>query len=226
MNLSEYTQKFYHNTELCNEIMYLCLDININIKSLYLLCACETDVTIVDHYLKLYIDEINIKNLFQFVCKHNNNLKIIEYLCKNYYVEIDYLNDLGENCLLLACWKNPNVEIIKFLINSVENQNVINKIIYVFDKYEYNLITGSLFNYDEIFIFLIEEVRYNMCENFVMKISLSFWYRYKLSTKNKTIKKDYFLYDLNNFYIYITNDFFNHSDSIKIHKKLSFLKNF
>lgn len=181
---------------------------------------------------KIYVEEklndsINLN--FLYCCKYENVLVIKDFI--NFYknlVNINYIDQQGDNCFVVAC-ENNSIEVIEFLMNTITigiditdvkiKEKAINKacqynknldvIKYLFEVirliYEESIYYSSMNENDLIFDYVLEYTKYKICEkdvyhelNFLLFNKKTELFDIKISFFKKIIKK-------NNYNIHYTN---------------------
>jgi ankyrin repeat protein len=83
-------------------------------------CKINHGINIIKHLVKKLPDagdrDVERNNMIlNYACQYNKHADVIKWLVKNGY-DPNYVNRDGDNCLTVGCWKNKNVEMIKYFI--------------------------------------------------------------------------------------------------------------
>lgn len=100
--------------------------------NLFNLCIAYSCPNICKFLIEQLIDNINVKNIgngftsLHFACFHSN-FNIVKLLCQRSELDINLKNNSGKTALHLACRKNLNLNIVKYLISKGAYVNTIDK---------------------------------------------------------------------------------------------------
>ena len=92
-----------------------------NVKN-FIISICSSDFDKESEDFNLITDKDQQILCFFAACMFNHShdcSSIISKIIDVYQIDPHYVNNVGDNCLTLACWKNTNLDVIKYLINDL-----------------------------------------------------------------------------------------------------------
>ena len=126
---------------------------------------CKHTNNIKKNYLKVIKNELKHYKAFFIACYIENNLQILKNIINENNIDINYLDKNKNNGFCVACKRNPNIKIIKFLIKQkidVTHKNIFDHDRFLFAcskndnidiiKYLFNYLSKNTASIDSIFL--------------------------------------------------------------------------